>query len=147
MPSRLGLLLDMTARSLERVIYYENYMVVDPGKTPLEPRQLLTDTEYRQALDEYGDGSFVAKMGAEAVRDGLAKMDLEATVAELHEQMRATRSKQIKKKLSKRLKVIQGFIHSKSRSGLDGARSPARSSRRICVLWCPSRAAGSRPPT
>jgi DNA-directed RNA polymerase subunit beta' len=115
MPSRLGLLLDMTARSLERVIYYENFMVVDPGKTPLEMKQLLTDTEYRQALDEYGDDSFVAKMGGEAVRDALSKMDLEATVAELHEQMRATRSKQIKKKLSKRLKVIQGFIHSRSR--------------------------------
>ena len=115
MPSRLGLLLDMTARALERVIYYENFLVVDPGKTPLEPRQLLTDTEYRQAIDEYGHDSFVAKMGAEAVRDALVKMDLPATVAELHEQMRATRSKQIKKKLSKRLKVIQGFIHSKSR--------------------------------
>jgi DNA-directed RNA polymerase subunit beta' len=115
MPSRLGLLLDMTARSLERVIYYENYMVVDPGKTPLEPKQLLTDVEYRQALDEYGDDSFVAKMGAEAVRDCLTTMDMEATVAELQEQMRATRSKQIKKKLSKRLKVIQGFIQSKSR--------------------------------
>ncbi len=115
MPSRLGLLLDMTARSLERVIYYENYMVVDPGKTPLELKQLLTDTEYRQALDEYGDDSFVAKMGAEAVRDCLVKTDMEATVAELQEQMRATKSKQIKKKLSKRLKVIQGFIHSNSR--------------------------------
>ena len=115
MPSRLGLLLDMTARSLERVIYYENFMVVDPGKTPLEPKQLLTDVEYRQALDEYGDDSFVAKMGAEAVRDALSKMDMETTVSELQEQMRATRSKQIKKKLSKRLKVIQGFIHSHSR--------------------------------
>src|SRR5215475_9086760 len=83
MPSRLGLLLDMTARSLERVIYYENFMVIDPGKTPLEPRQLLTDVEYRQALDEYGHDSFTAKMGAEAVRDGLAKMDMDATVAEL----------------------------------------------------------------
>jgi len=115
MPSRLGLLLDMTARSLERVIYYENYMVIDPGKTPLETKQLLTDTEYRQALDEYGDDSFVAKMGAEAVRECLKLMDLDATVAELQEQMRATKSKQIKKKLSKRLKVIQGFINSKSR--------------------------------
>ena len=115
MPSRLGLLLDMTARSLERVIYYENYMVVDPGRTPLEPKQLLTDVEYRQALDEYGDDSFVAKMGAEAVRDCLQTMDMESTVVELQEQMRATRSKQIKKKLSKRLKVIQGFIQSKSR--------------------------------
>jgi DNA-directed RNA polymerase subunit beta' len=115
MPSRLGLMLDMTARSLERVIYYENYMVIDPGKTPLEPKQLLTDVEYRQALDEYGDDSFVAKMGAEALRECLKIMDMEATVAELQEQMRATKSKQIKKKLSKRLKVIQGFISSKSR--------------------------------
>ena len=115
MPSRLGLLLDMTARSLERVIYYENYLVVDPGKTPLELKQLLTDVEYRQALEEYGDDAFVAKMGAEAVRDVLTKTDMEATVAELQEQMRATRSKQIKKKLSKRLKVLQGFIQSKTR--------------------------------
>jgi DNA-directed RNA polymerase subunit beta' len=115
MPSRLGLLLDMTARSLERVIYYENYMVLDPGKTPLEPKQLHTDNEYHLRLEEYGDDSFVAKMGAEAVHQELKNMDLEATVDEIHEQMRATKSKQIKKKYSKRLKVIQGFIHSKSR--------------------------------
>jgi DNA-directed RNA polymerase subunit beta' len=115
MPSRLGLLLDMTARSLERVIYYENYMVTNPGKTPLELKQLLTETEYQQAVDEYGADAFVAKMGAEAVRDVLTQIDMEATVAELHETMRATRSKQIKKKLSKRLKVIGGFISSKSR--------------------------------
>ncbi len=117
MPSRLGLLLDMTARSLERVIYYENYLVVDPGKTPLELKQLLTDVEYRQALDEYGDDAFVAKMGAEAIRDVLLKIDMGATVLELQEQMRATRSKQIKKKLSKRLKVLQGFIHSNTPPG------------------------------
>src|SRR5690606_26495692 len=71
MPSRLGLLLDMTARSLERVIYYENYMVVDPGKTPLEAKQLLTEQEFIQAQDEYGEDAFVAKMGAEALRDSL----------------------------------------------------------------------------
>ncbi|HVU17754.1 MAG TPA: DNA-directed RNA polymerase subunit beta' [Candidatus Didemnitutus sp.] len=115
MPSRLGLLLDMTARSLERVIYYENYMVTNPGKTPLELKQLLTETEYQQAVDEYGVDAFTAKMGAEAVRDVLVQVDMDATVTELHETMRATRSKQIKKKLSKRLKVIQGFINSKSR--------------------------------
>ena len=115
MPSRLGLLLDMTARSLERVIYYENYMVVNAGKTPLELKQLLTETEYQQAVDEYGADAFSAKMGAEAVRDVLTQIDMEAVVAELHETMRATRSKQIKKKLSKRLKVIGGFISSKSR--------------------------------
>src|SRR3954468_400735 len=115
MPSRLGLLLDMTARSLERVIYYENYMATNAGKTPLELKQLLTETEYQQAIDEYGADAFTAKMGAEAVRDVLTQLDMVATVAELHETMRATRSKQIKKKLSKRLKVIGGFISSKSR--------------------------------
>ena len=115
MPSRLGLLLDMTSRSLERVIYYENYMVTDPGKTPLEQRQLLTEQEYQQALDEYGDDAFEAKMGAEALSDILSRMDLPAVVEKLHEQMRNTRSKQIKKKLSKRLKVIGGFIGSSTR--------------------------------
>ncbi|MGE9291030.1 MAG: DNA-directed RNA polymerase subunit beta', partial [Puniceicoccales bacterium] len=69
MPSRLGLLLDMTARSLERVVYYENYMVTDPGRTPLELKQLLTEQEYLQAQDEYGEDAFVAKMGAEAVHE------------------------------------------------------------------------------
>ena len=115
MPSRLGLLLDITARNLERVIYYENYLVIDPGKTPLEERQLLTEQEFLQAQDEYGEDAFVARMGAEAVRDALARVDLEGTIGELHEQMHATRSKQIKKKVSKRLKTIQGFMTSGTR--------------------------------
>ena len=68
MPSRLGLLLNMTAKSLERVLYYEQYMVTDPGSTPLEEKQLLSDKEFREAQDEFGD-DFEAKMGAEAVRD------------------------------------------------------------------------------
>jgi DNA-directed RNA polymerase subunit beta' len=115
MPSRLGLLLDMTARNLERVIYYENYMVTDPGKTPLEEKQLLTEPEYQQAQAEYGEDAFVAKMGAGAVREVLEKLDLAAIIEELHEQMHNTRSKQIKKKISKRLKVIQGFLTSGTR--------------------------------
>lgn len=115
MPSRLGLLLDMTARSLERVVYYENYMVIDPGKTPLEEKQLLTEQEYLQAQEEYGDDAFVAKMGAEALRDVLQKIDLESLLVDLHEQMHSTRSKQIKKKLAKRLKAVGGFFHSKTR--------------------------------
>jgi len=114
MPSRLGLMLDITARHLERVIYYENYMVIDPGKTPLEERQLLTEQEYLQAQDEYGEDSFVARMGAEAIQEALSRMDLASTLGELQEQMHATRSKQIKKKLSKRLKTIQGFLDSGS---------------------------------
>ncbi len=115
MPSRLGLLLDMTARSLERVVYYENYMVVDAGKTPLEEKQLLTEQEYVQAQEEYGDDAFVAKMGAEALRDVLQKLDLEALLGDLHEQMHSTRSKQIKKKLAKRLKAVGGFVQSNTR--------------------------------
>ncbi|HCR29787.1 MAG TPA: DNA-directed RNA polymerase subunit beta', partial [Opitutae bacterium] len=72
-------------------------------------KQLLTDQEYLQAIEEYGDDSFVAKMGAEALRDVLSVMDMAGTVLELQESMRSTKSKQIKKKLAKRLKVIQGF--------------------------------------
>ena len=115
MPSRLGLLMDMTARSLERVIYYENYMVTDPGKTPLELKQLLTEQEYQQAVDEYGDDAFEALMGAAALGEVLTKMDMSIVIDELHEQLHGTRSKQIKKKLSRRLKVVQGFIHSNTR--------------------------------
>lgn len=112
MPSRLGLLLDMTARHLERVIYYENYIVTDPGKTPLELKQLLTEQEYLQAQDEYGEDAFTAKMGAEALKEILAKLDLAGQMQELQEQMHGTRSKQIKKKIAKRLKVVSGFIDS-----------------------------------
>jgi len=115
MPSRLGLLLDLTARNLERVIYYENYIVVDPGKTPLEEKQLLTEQEYQAAVEEYGDDAFEARMGAGAIREILERMDMPAVVEELYDQMANTRSKQIKKKLSKRLKVIQGFIQSEAR--------------------------------
>ena len=103
MPSRLGLILDMTAKNLERVIYYENYMVTDPGKTPLEKHQLLSEGEYLQALDEYGDDAFVAKMGADALLEALEGMSLEDMIVELNEQLDSTRSKQTKKKLSKRL--------------------------------------------
>ncbi len=115
MPSRIGLMLDMTARNLERVIYYENYMVTDAGKTPLEEKELLTESDYQKAIDEYGEDAFTAKMGAEAIRDVLVNTELEQLVDELHEAMQNTRSKQIKKKISKRLKLIQGFLTSETR--------------------------------
>ena len=125
MPSRLGLMLDMTARSLERVIYYEDYIVIDPGKTPLQRNQLLTDTEYRQAMTNMAKTPSSPRWAREAVRDALANRP-RAKVAELDEQMRTTRSKQIKKKLAKRLKVIQGFIHSQVPPRVDGPRGAAR---------------------
>ena len=115
MPSRIGLVLDVTARNLERVIYYEDYLVVDPGDTPLEKNQLLTEMEFRDARDTYGPDAFVAKMGAEAVHDAAALIDLEAGIDQLQQAMTETRSKQIRKKLAKRIKVYQGFIKSKSR--------------------------------
>src|SRR5688572_3964916 len=115
MPSRIGLMLDMSSRQLERVIYYEDYLVIDPGNTPLTKGQLLTESEYREALEQYGDESFRAGMGGEAVRDLLAAIDLATLQKELEEQMGATRSKQNRKKLAKRLKLCQGFMHSNTR--------------------------------
>ena len=116
MPSRLGLMLDMTGRHLERVIYYEDYLVIEPGDTPLEPNQLLTEAEMREAVETYGPnetkeegGAFLAKMGAEAVREALERIDLDKGIEELHVAMTKTRSKQIRKKLTKRIKLFTGF--------------------------------------
>jgi len=115
MPSRIGLMLDMTARNLERVIYYEDYMVIDAGSTPLKINQLLSEHEYREARETYGPDSFVAKMGAEAVREALSKVTLQSQVEQLQVSMTETKSKQIRKKLAKRIKLFQGFMISKSR--------------------------------
>jgi len=115
MPSRIGLMLDMTARDLERVIYYEDYMVIDPGKTPFKKHQLLSEQEFREAKETYGADAFVAKMGAEAVRDALANIDLQKSIDELQVAMSETKSKQNKKKLAKRIKLFQGFLNGKMR--------------------------------
>jgi DNA-directed RNA polymerase subunit beta' len=115
MPSRLGLILDMTARNLERVIYYEDYLVINPGSTPLKQHQLLSELEFREAKETYGAEAFVAKMGAEAVREGLAQVELNGEVEKLNQAMGETKSKQIRKKLAKRIKLFQGFISSKTR--------------------------------
>ena len=115
MPSRIGLVLDISARHLERVIYYEDYVVTDPGNTPLERGQLLTENELRDAEEAYGDGSFHAGMGAEAIQNLLAQVDLADLAVKLEQELETTRSKQNKKKLSKRLKITQGFAQSKSR--------------------------------
>jgi DNA-directed RNA polymerase subunit beta' len=114
MPSRIGLMLDMSARQLERVIYYEDYIVIDPGKTPLQKAQLLNEVEYREAQEQYGE-DFVAGMGAEAIKKLLAEIDLSKLNKELEKAMSATKSKQIRKKLAKRLKLVQGFQNSHAR--------------------------------
>ncbi|HXG46226.1 MAG TPA: DNA-directed RNA polymerase subunit beta', partial [Methylomirabilota bacterium] len=115
MPSRIGLVLDMTARNLERVIYYEDYMVIDPGSTPLKVHQLLSEHEYREARETYGPDAFVAKMGAEAVRDALANVDLQKQIDQLQIGMTETKSKQIRKKIAKRIKLLSAFLANKVR--------------------------------
>ncbi len=115
MPSRLGLMLDMTARNLERIIYYEDYLVIDPKSTPLKQHQLLSELEYREARETYGADAFLAKMGAEGVREALANVQLQKNIDGLEVAMTETKSKQIRKKLAKRIKLHQGFMGSKSR--------------------------------
>ncbi|HMP89398.1 MAG TPA: DNA-directed RNA polymerase subunit beta' [Kiritimatiellia bacterium] len=113
-PSRMGLVLDMSARFLERVLYYEDYIVIDPGDTPLQEKQLLSELEYREAQDKYGE-SFVAKMGAEGVRDLMKRIDLQEVMTQLEAEMETTRSKQTRKKLTKRIKVLEAFLRTNTR--------------------------------
>ncbi|MGE0624642.1 MAG: DNA-directed RNA polymerase subunit beta' [Pseudomonadales bacterium] len=111
LPSRIGLLLDMTLRDIERVLYFESFVVVDPGLTDLEMGQLLTDEEYFQKLEEYGD-EFDARMGAEAIEALLLGLDLNGEIARLREEIPATNSETKIKKLSKRLKLMEAFVES-----------------------------------
>jgi DNA-directed RNA polymerase subunit beta' len=111
LPSRIGLLLDMTLRDIERVLYFESYIVTDPGMTSLEYGQLLSDEQYYEAMEEFGD-EFVAKMGAEAIQDMMKQLDLEREIAKLREEIPATNSETKIKKLSKRLKLMEAFASS-----------------------------------
>lgn len=115
MPSRIGNILGMSANELEKVIYYEEYVVTDPGRTTLEPKQLLNDLEYREAQEKWGTGSFTAKMGGEAVAQLLEKEDLKLLVVELKEKLRKTKSMQARMKIAKRLKIVEGFASSPNR--------------------------------
>ncbi|MFQ3573782.1 MAG: DNA-directed RNA polymerase subunit beta' [Thermodesulfovibrionales bacterium] len=110
-PSRIGTLLDMTMRGLEKVLYFEEYIVIDPGDTKLTEKQLLTEEEFRKATIEYGS-RFKAGMGAEAIRELLRKVDLPALAKELKEKIDSISSILMKKKYSKRLKVVEAFIKS-----------------------------------
>ena len=112
LPSRLGLLMDMTLKDIERVLYFEAFLVTDPGSTPLVYKQLLTEEMYFDALDEFGDDEFEAKMGAEAIQDVLADMQLEKEAANLREDSLNTKSQTKLKKYNKRLKLIDSLIKS-----------------------------------
>ncbi|CBJ10811.1 DNA-directed RNA polymerase subunit beta' [Legionella longbeachae] len=111
LPSRIGLLLDMTLRDIERVLYFEAFVVVDPGMTELERGQLLNDEAYLDAMEQYGD-EFDARMGAEAIRDLLRQVDLEDEIRSLREELPTTNSETKIKKITKRLKLLEAFYDS-----------------------------------
>ena len=111
LPSRIGLMLDMTLREIERILYFEAFVVVEPGLTDLERGQLLTDETYLEAIEQYGN-EFDARMGAEAVRDLLLSLDLEAEVANVRGDIANTNSETKIKRLSKRLKLLESFVDS-----------------------------------
>ena len=115
LPSRIGLLLDMTLKDLERVLYFENYIVLEPGLTPLKERQLLSEEEFMDAQDEYGEDSFTAGIGAEAIRDMMMGLDLEKLRDDLRVEIAESTSELKPKKLAKRLKVVEAFIESGNR--------------------------------
>src|SRR5512138_2566880 len=112
LPSRIGLLLDMTLKDLERILYFEYYVVLEPGLTPLQDRQLLSEDEYLKAQEEYGPDSFTAMIGAEAIREMLKVLDLEKMAADLRVEIAESKSELKPKKLAKRLKLIEAFIQS-----------------------------------
>jgi len=109
LPSRIGLLLDMTLKDLERILYFEYYVVLEPGLTALKDRQLLSEEEYLRAQDEYGQDSFTAMIGAEAIRELLKGLELEKLEAQLRVEMQETESDIKHKKLAKRLKIVEAF--------------------------------------
>ncbi|WP_221797381.1 DNA-directed RNA polymerase subunit beta' [Oceanobacter mangrovi] len=111
LPSRIGLMLDMTLRDIERILYYESFVVTEPGMTTLEQGQLLSDEQYYEAIEEFGD-EFEAKMGAEAIQALLGHIELEEEVQRLREEIPATNSETKIKKLSKRLKILEAFFQS-----------------------------------
>ncbi|MGL2224546.1 DNA-directed RNA polymerase subunit beta', partial [Oenococcus oeni] len=110
-PSRMGLILDMSPRSLEEIIYFASYVVINPGNTPLEKKQLITEAEYRQYQDQYGTDTFDAKMGAEAIKELLAEVDLEKQAKELKNELKdATGQKRTR--AVRRLDIVEAFIQS-----------------------------------
>ena len=115
LPSRIGLLLDMPLKDLERVLYFENFVVIEPGLTPLKKYQLLTEDQVFEAQEEYGEDAFTAGIGAEAIRELLMSLDLEAERTRLREELEQTKSELKPKKIIKRLNVIDSFIESGNR--------------------------------
>src|SRR5881409_4072008 len=115
LPSRIGTLLDMTLKELEKILYFESYVVVDPGTTPLQERELLSEARYRKLVEEHGPDAFRSGMGAEAIRELLKKLDVDRLFVDLRVEMKEATSEARRKKISKRLKVISAFKNSGNR--------------------------------
>src|SRR2546422_4432295 len=115
LPSRIGTLLDMTLKELEKILYFESYVVVDPGTTPLQERELLSEGRHRKLVEEHGPDAFRAGMGAEAIRELLKKLDVDRLFIDLRVEMKEATSEARRKKISKRLKVISAFKNSGNR--------------------------------
>ena len=115
LPSRIGLLVDMTLKDLERVLYFENYVVVEPGLTPLKYHELMSEDQYQDAVDEYGEDAFTVGIGAEAIREMLTALDLEEECETLRVDLAETNSEAKRKKLVKRLKLVEAFLESGAR--------------------------------
>ena len=115
LPSRTGLLLDMTLKDLEKILYFEGYVVIEPGLTPLKLHELITEEQYQKAIDSYGEDAFTVGIGAEAIRDMLQAIDLDAEQVQLRVELKETNSEAKRKKLVKRLKLVEAFVESGSR--------------------------------
>ena len=115
LPSRIGLMLDMTLRDLERILYFENYVVIEPGLTDLSYGQLMSEEEFLDAQDAYGSDAFSANIGAEAIREMLANIDLEAEANTLREELKEATGELKPKKIIKRLKIVESFLESGNR--------------------------------
>src|SRR5213594_503244 len=114
-PSRIGHLLDMSIRDLERILYYESYVVIEPGKTGFKKREIITEDQYNEVMDEQPDSGLKARMGADAIRDLLAELDLEELQADLRAKAKIETSVQRKKETLKRLRIVEAFRHSGNR--------------------------------
>jgi DNA-directed RNA polymerase subunit beta' len=115
LPSRIGLMLDMPLKDIERVLYFESYVVIEPGLTPMKAKELLTEEQYLDAQDQYGEDSFTAMIGAEAIRELLLQLDLEKEAENLRKEIAEATSELKPKKLAKRLKLVEAFVRSGNR--------------------------------
>src|SRR6201999_573261 len=112
LPSRIGILLDMTLKDLEKILYFESYVVVEPGLTPFSVGELLSEEQFYDAQEKYGDGTFTAQIGAEAIKTMLSAVDLKKEKTEARAELAETTSEAKRKKLVKRLKLVEAFLES-----------------------------------